>query len=192
MRDKRELTNGPPSPQSHRYAADLRLPLLHRSEYLTSVTPSMWSFKISVHSREHRRDLRGRKPLVNFDPCSYSINSYGGLLRPHWHAEVVVDLMVRRTILPLFAALASPSARWYPAEIDSFLLSSSCPSAPAATPQRTEARTLDPLLWFPPRATQNCWRGYDPSVLDVCLPGSCQGRSPLEGYMKPVRPSTST
>jgi hypothetical protein len=36
------------------------------------------------------------------------------------------------------------------------------------------------------------WRGYDPSVLDIGLPGSCQGRSPLEGYTKPARPSTST
>jgi hypothetical protein len=43
---------------------------------------------------------------------------------------------------------------------------------------------------------QNGWkgvrRGYDPSVLDIGLPGSCQGRSPLEGYMKPTRPSTLT
>jgi hypothetical protein len=55
------------------------------------------------------------------------------------------------------------------------------------------------LLRWPPYhfdasqiSTYDHWRGYDPSVLDVCLPGSCQGRSPLEGYIKPTRPSTST
>jgi hypothetical protein len=34
--------------------------------------------------------------------------------------------------------------------------------------------------------------GMTPRVLDINLPGSCQGRSPLEGYMKPARPSTLT
>jgi hypothetical protein len=44
--------------------------------------------------------------------------------------------------------------------------------------------------------TTICIRGGDegmiPRVLDNNLPGSCQGRSPLEGYMKPSRPSTLT
>jgi hypothetical protein len=34
--------------------------------------------------------------------------------------------------------------------------------------------------------------GMTPRVLDINLSGSCQGRSPLEGYMKPARPSSST
>jgi hypothetical protein len=29
-------------------------------------------------------------------------------------------------------------------------------------------------------------------VLMFSIPGSCQGRSPLEGYMKPARPNTPT
>jgi hypothetical protein len=36
------------------------------------------------------------------------------------------------------------------------------------------------------------WRGNDPSGPHIGLPGSWQGRSPLERYMKPGRPSTST
>jgi hypothetical protein len=34
--------------------------------------------------------------------------------------------------------------------------------------------------------------GMTPRVLYIGLPGSCQERSPLEGYMKPARPSTLT
>jgi hypothetical protein len=34
--------------------------------------------------------------------------------------------------------------------------------------------------------------GMTPWVLDISLPGSCQGRSLLEGYIKPAWPSTLT
>jgi hypothetical protein len=34
--------------------------------------------------------------------------------------------------------------------------------------------------------------GMTPWVIDIGLPGSCQERSLLEGYMKPARPNTLT
>jgi hypothetical protein len=44
----------------------------------------------------------------------------------------------------------------------------------------------------PPPSPTTAHQGMTPRVLDINLPGSCQGRSPLEGYMKPARPNTST